>query len=408
MLLIGPFSQILPMSGLPLKGPLQDEQLPLIEKGGILINGGTITAIDRFATLQQQYPQCEVHFIDKPMVLLPGFIDCHTHICFDGNRNRDYAMRIAGKSYLEIARAGGGIWDSVTKTRIADDVTLAGNTVARANRHLQEGVTTIEVKSGYGLDLVNEIKMLQAIQSASLHTAATLVPTCLAAHMLPKDYKGAPAEYLSWILAELLPVIQAEQLAKRVDIFIEETAFTPTDARTFLLAAKQLGFAATVHADQFSTGGSAVAVETGALSADHLEASTEKEIALLAASNTTAVVLPGASLGLGMQYAPARKLLDAGASLAIASDWNPGSAPMGDLLIQAAVLSAAQHLSMAETLAALTVRAAPALQLTQVGQLEAQYAADMQAYATADYRDILYYQGKLKPELVWKAGILIQ
>jgi len=396
------------MSGLPLKGPLQDEQLPLIEKGGILINGGTITAIDRFATLQQQYPQCEVHFIDKPMVLLPGFIDCHTHICFDGNRNRDYAMRIAGKSYLEIARAGGGIWDSVTKTRIADDVTLAGNTVARANRHLQEGVTTIEVKSGYGLDLVNEIKMLQAIQSASLHTAATLVPTCLAAHMLPKDYKGAPAEYLSWILAELLPVIQAEQLAKRVDIFIEETAFTPTDARTFLLAAKQLGFAATVHADQFSTGGSAVAVEAGALSADHLEASTEKEIALLAASNTTAVVLPGASLGLGMQYAPARKLLDAGASLAIASDWNPGSAPMGDLLIQAAVLSAAQHLSMAETLAALTVRAAPALQLTQVGQLEAQYAADMQAYATADYRDILYYQGKLKPELVWKAGILIQ
>jgi len=396
------------MSGLPLKGPLQDEQLPLIEKGGVLINGGTITAIDRFATLQQQYPQCEVHFIDKPMVLLPGFIDCHTHICFDGNRNRDYAMRIAGKSYLEIARAGGGIWDSVTKTRIADDVTLAENTVARANRHLQEGVTTIEVKSGYGLDMVNEIKMLQAIQSASLHTAATLVPTCLAAHMLPKDYKGAPAEYLSWILAELLPVIQAEQLAKRVDIFIEETAFTPTDARTFLLAAKQLGFDATVHADQFSTGGSAVAVEAGALSADHLEASTEKEIALLAASNTTAVVLPGASLGLGMHYAPARKLLDAGASLAIASDWNPGSAPMGDLLIQAAVLSAAQHLSMAETLAALTVRAAPALQLAQVGQLEAQYAADMQAYATADYRDILYYQGKLKPELVWKAGALIQ
>jgi imidazolonepropionase len=396
------------MSGLPLKGPLQDEQLPLIEKGGILITGGTITAIGRFATLQQQYPQCEVHFIDKPMVLLPGFIDCHTHICFDGNRNRDYAMRIAGKSYLEIARAGGGIWDSVTKTRIADDVTLAENTVARAKRHLQEGVTTIEIKSGYGLDMVNEVKMLQAIQSASLHTAATLVPTCLAAHMLPKDFNGAPAEYLSWILAELLPVIQAEQLAKRVDIFIEETAFTPTDARTFLQAAKQLGFAATVHADQFSAGGSAVAVATGALSADHLEASTEKEIALLAASNTTAVVLPGASLGLGMHYAPARKLLDAGASLAIASDWNPGSAPMGDLLIQAAVLSAAQHLSMAETLAALTVRAAPALQLTQVGQLETQYAADMQAYATADYRDILYYQGKLKPELVWKAGILIQ
>jgi imidazolonepropionase len=407
MLIIGPFSQILPMNGLPLKGPLQDEQLPLAANAGVLVAGGAISAVDRFTTLRRAYPQCEVYFIDKPMVLLPGFIDCHTHICFDGSRNRDYAMRIAGKSYLEIARAGGGIWDSVIKTRAADDVTLAENIVARANRHLQEGVTTLEVKSGYGLDMVNEMKMLQAVQSASRHTAATLVPTCLAAHMLPKDFNGSAADYLSWIVAELLPVVKAEQLAGRVDIFVEDTAFTPTDARTFLQLAKQLGFAATVHADQFSAGGSAVAVETGALSADHLEASTEKEIALLAASNTTAVVLPGASLGLGMHYAPARQLLNAGASLAIASDWNPGSAPMGDLLLQAAVLSAAQRLSMAETLAALTVRAAPVLQLTGIGQLQSGFMADMQAYATADYRDILYYQGKLKPGLVWKGGTLI-
>ncbi|KAA2241955.1 imidazolonepropionase [Chitinophaga agrisoli] len=408
MLLIGPFSQVLPMSGLPLKGPLRDEQLPLLEKAGILIDGGVISAIDKFADLRRQYPQCEVHFIDEPMVLLPGFIDCHTHICFDGSRNRDYAMRIAGKSYLDIARAGGGIWDSVTKTRSADDITLAENTVARANRHLLEGVTTIEVKSGYGLDVVNEIKMLQAIQSASLHTPATLIPTCLAAHMLPKDFKGTEVDYLHWIIEELLPVIKAEQLATRVDVFIEETAFTPQTARVFLEKAMRLGFAATVHADQFSTGGSAVAAAVGALSADHLEASTEKEIIMLAQSRTTAVVLPGASLGLGMPYAPARKLLDAGASLAIASDWNPGSAPMGDLLLQAAVMGAAQKLSTAETLAALTFRAARALQLQPGGQLLPQSAADMQAYACADYRDLLYFQGKLKPSRVWKAGTLIQ
>ncbi len=408
MLLIGPFSQVLTMSGLPLKGPLQDEQLPLLEKAGVLIDGGLIRAIDRFTDLRRQYPQCEVHFIDEPMVLLPGFIDCHTHICFDGSRNRDYAMRIAGKSYLDIARAGGGIWDSVTKTRSADDITLAENTVARANRHLMEGVTTIEVKSGYGLDVLNEIKMLQAIQSAALHTPATLVPTCLAAHMLPKDFKGSEVDYLHWIIEELLPIIKAEQLAARVDIFIEETAFTPQTARVFLEKAIRLGFAATVHADQFSTGGSAVAAAVGALSADHLEASTEKEIITLAQSRTTAVVLPGASLGLGMPYAPARKLLDAGASLAIASDWNPGSAPMGDLLLQAAVMGASQKLSIAETLAALTFRAARVLQLKHIGQLLPQFAADMQAYPCADYRDLLYFQGKLKPSRVWKAGALIQ
>jgi len=402
--LIGPFAQILPMAGLSLKGTLQDEQLTVIEKGGIVVENGEIVAIADYRSLLQKYPDSEIAFIDTPMVLLPGFIDCHTHICYDGTRNRDYAMRIAGKSYLEIARAGGGIWDSVTKTRIADAVTLTENTVARANRHLKEGVTTIEVKSGYGLNMEGELKMLMAIQQAGLHTRATLVSTCLAAHMKPRDYAGTENEYLQWVLTELLPVLQQEQLSNRVDIFIEETAFSAAAATRFLREAKRQGFAATVHADQFSAGGAAVAVETGALSADHLEASTEKEIALLANSDTVAVVLPGASLGLGMQYAPARKLLNAGASVAIASDWNPGSAPMGDLLIQAAVMSAAEKLSTAEVLAALTVRAAPALQLKDAGQLLAGYAADMQAYPTGDYRDILYYQGKMKPAMVWKKG----
>ncbi|MGO4293722.1 imidazolonepropionase [Chitinophaga sp. RAB17] len=405
--LLGPFAQILPMTGLSLKGTLQDEQLAVIEKGGVVMENGEIIAVADYKSLLKKYPDSEIAFMDTPLVLLPGFIDCHTHICYDGTRNRDYAMRIAGKSYLEIARAGGGIWDSVTKTRIADVVTLTENTVARANRHLKEGVTTIEVKSGYGLNLEGELKMLRAIQQAGMHTKATLISTCLAAHMKPRDYAGSETEYLQWVVSELLPVLQQEQLSNRVDIFIEETAFSASAAAAFLQQAMQQGFAATVHADQFSAGGAAVAVTAGALSADHLEASSEKEIVLLANSNTVAVVLPGASLGLGMQYAPARKLLNAGASVAIASDWNPGSAPMGDLLIQAAVMSAAEKLSTAEVLAALTVRAAPALQLKDAGQLVAGYAADLQAYPTSDYRDILYYQGKMKPAMVWKKGELV-
>ncbi|HJT73970.1 MAG TPA: imidazolonepropionase [Chitinophaga sp.] len=404
MELIGPFSQILPLTGLPLKGALHDEQLQIIPNGGILTDAGKIVAADDMKQLEHQYPDCDVTHITKPMVLLPGFIDCHTHICFDGSRNRDYAMRIAGKSYLEIARAGGGIWDSVTRTREADQDTLVANTVARANRHLQEGVTTIEVKSGYGLDLKNELKMLRVIRAASKQTKATLIPTCLAAHMRPKDFDGTEEEYLQWIIDKLLPAIQSEQLTERIDIFIEETAFTPAPALHFLQKAIEMGFSATVHADQFNAGGASVAVAAGAHSADHLEASDAQSIALLAASDIVSVVLPGASIGLGMQYAPARNLLDAGACVAIASDWNPGSAPMGDLLMQAALISAAQKLSTAEVFAGLTLRAAKALNLADIGQLAPGFAADMQAYACSDYRDILYYQGKMKPVWVWKKG----
>lgn len=404
MQLVGPFTQLLPLTSLPLKGALHDEQLAIQENGGVIIGRGKIIATGDFEQLRLANPQCRVTHINTPAVLLPGFIDCHTHICFDGTRSRDYAMRIAGSSYLDIARAGGGIWDSVTKTREADAYNLILNTVERAKRHLREGVTTIEVKSGYGLNLEAELKMLQAIRAAAQQSRATLVPTCLAAHILPKDFAGTQEEYLRWVTSELLPAIRTAGLAHRVDIFVEDTAFGAKPALAFLKEAATLGFEATVHADQFSSGGSAVAIAAGALSADHLEASTDADIAALAASNTVAVVLPGASLGLGMQYAPARKLLDAGACVAIASDWNPGSAPMGDLLLQAAVLSAAGKLSVAEVFAGLTTRAARALNLTDRGMIVAGYAADLQAYPCSDYRDILYYQGKMKPSMVWKKG----
>ncbi|MGX5817429.1 imidazolonepropionase [Chitinophaga lutea] len=396
MKLIGPFSQILPLTGLPERGPVSDEQLLVIENGGVLVYEDAVL-FGSYEALLQQYPLAEMERIEEAMTLLPGFVDCHTHICFGGNRSRDYAMRIAGKSYLDIARAGGGIWDSVMKTREADETQLAELTVARANRHLRDGVTTIEIKSGYGLDMESELKMLRAIRTAAQHTEATLVPTCLAAHMRPKDFDGDEKAYLQWILRELIPVVKAEHLADRIDIFVEETAFSTEAARGFLQSAKAAGMQITVHADQFSSGGSAVAVEAGALSADHLEASTEEDIRRLGAAGTVAVVLPGASLGLGMAYAPARKLLNAGACLAIASDWNPGSAPMGDLLMQAAVMSAAERLSSAEVFAALTHRAAKALGRTLP-------AGDLQAYPTKDYRDILYYQGRMKPVRIWKGG----
>ncbi|GGH20919.1 imidazolonepropionase [Mucilaginibacter phyllosphaerae] len=401
--LIGPFTQILPLTGLPLKGALKDEQLHVIPSGGVLIEGGLVLAIGNFEELRKANPATQIEEMERQQVLLPGFIDCHTHICFAGNRAKDYAMRIAGKTYLEIAKAGGGIWDTVTQTRAADEATLTGLLVQRANRHLAEGVTTIEVKSGYGLSLDEELKQLRAIQAASAQTKAKLIPTCLAAHMVPRDFAGSQEEYLQHVIDDLLPIIKQENLTNRIDIFIEQSAMDTQNALTYLNKAKEMGFDITVHADQFTTGGSAVAVEVGAASADHLEASGEKEIGLLATSNTVAVTLPGASLGLGMPYAPARKLLDAGACLAVASDWNPGSAPMGDLLMQAAVMSASEKLSAAEVFAGLTSRAAAALNI-QGGILAPGMPADMQAYPCADHREILYYQGKLKPGQVWTAG----
>ena len=403
--LTGPFTQLLPLSGMALRGALNDDQLQVIPDGGIITEDGLILETGNFETLYRNNPGINVENINGPFTLLPGFIDCHTHICFAGSRANDYSLRIQGKSYLDIAGSGGGIWDSVTQTRLAGEEELSILLQQRVQRHLSDGITTIEVKSGYGLDLLNEIKQLRVIRDVSAQLPADLVPTCLAAHLVPKDFKGNAMEYLQFILQDILPRIKAEKLARRADIFIEESAFTTAEASYYLQAAKTMGFELTVHADQFTTGGLEAAIKNGALSADHLEASTAKEIALLTNSPTVAVVLPGASLGLGMPYAPARELLDAGACLAIASDWNPGSAPMGDLLLQAALMGAAQKLSTAETFAGLTYRAAQALRLPDRGKLQTGMIADMQAYPCSGYKEILYQQGKLKPALVWKNGI---
>lgn len=401
MKLTGPFTQILTLAGMPLKGALKDDQLQIIPNGGILTENGRIVAVGNFESLRKETPAAQIRETEGAHVLLPGFIDCHTHICFAGSRAKDFALRIQGKTYLEIARAGGGIWDSVMQTRAADENLLTELLLKRIERHLSEGVATIEIKSGYGLSVEEELKQLRAIKAAALRTKATLVSTCLAAHLLPKDFNGSHAGYLEYILTELLPVVKKEGLAKRIDIFIEESAFNAGDAIVYLKKAKEMGFEPTVHADQFTTGGSAVAVGVGALSADHLEASGDQEIKLLAGSNTVAVTLPGASLGLGMPYAPARKLLDAGACVAIASDWNPGSAPMGDLLMQAAVMSAAEKLNTAEVFAGLTFRAAKALNLMDRGILAAGMKADLQVYPCDDYREILYQQGKLRSQILW-------
>lgn len=403
--LLGKFAQIVSLRHLPFKGPLKDDNLEIIKDGGIWIQEGKIKKIGNFDSLAQEARKEDIEILDFPhpnLVALPGLIDCHTHLCFAGHRAADYALRIAGESYQAIAQKGGGILYTVQQTRKATEKQLTDNICHRAEFLLRQGVTTIEVKSGYGLSVSEELKMLRAIERASLQTVSDLIPTCLAAHTLPTEF-SEKQEYLDYIAEELFPILQKEKLTKRIDVFVEESAFPYEIAQKYLQKAQKAGFEITIHADQFSLGGSRLAVELNALSADHLECSTDEEIHLLAQSQTVAVALPGASLGLGMPFAPARKLLNAGACLAIATDYNPGSAPMGNLLLQASVIAAQQKLSTAETLAAITFRAARALNLHNCkGRLQEGFYADIAFFPTNDYREILYWQGQMRPVIVWK------
>ena len=404
--LLGPFTQLLPMAGLPLKGPLRDTDLPVAENAGLLLHQGKILEWGPYKSLEGRAHELKAsrYRPEGDTVCLPGLVDSHTHSCFAGSRARDYALRNSGATYLEIAEAGGGIWDTVTQTRKAPENELERLLVARCKRFAYDGVTTLEVKSGYGLSVEAELKMLRVIASAAKDVAQDLVPTCLAAHIVPRDFEGGAEAYLNMIQAELLPILIREGLTRRVDAFVERSAFSPQQIRPFFEEARRLGFDITVHADQFTTGGSASAIACGALSADHLEASGPEEVRALAASNVVATALPGASLGLGCGYTPARALLDAGACLAIASDYNPGSAPMGDLLAQAAILGAAEKLSNAEVLAGITCRAAAALGLKDRGSLAPGQKADLVVFPTDHSNEILYHQGRLKPVSVWKDG----
>ncbi|MFT6810944.1 MAG: imidazolonepropionase, partial [Saprospiraceae bacterium] len=312
--LIGPFRQLLPMNELPLKGPLKNENLKVIKDGGIVIENDKIIELGDFEKLASSASKySEIVEIVKDQVALPGLIDSHTHICYAGSRAGDYELRNSGVSYLEIAKQGGGIWDTVQKTRAASKEELKDGLISRIKRLVQSGITTVEVKSGYGLSAEAELKMLGAMSEVREISDIDLVLTCLAAHIFPKDFDGTSEHYLSEIERTLFPILKPEFNCHRIDAFIEEEAFSVDQIRPFLSEAKKYGLDITVHADQFSPLASPLAIEVDAVSADHLEAITEDEIRKLAWSETVATVLPGASIGLGIPFAPARKLLNAGA-----------------------------------------------------------------------------------------------
>jgi len=398
--LIGPFSQIITMANLPERGPINDENLQIIKDAGIVIENEKIVEIGVFDQLNKNISS--VREINFTCVLLPGFIDSHTHVCYYGNRSDEYAKRKSGVSYQQILEEGGGIHNTMNSTSNSTDDQLKHDTLRRLKRHFLDGVLTCEVKSGYAPNLDDEIRMLQIINEINNKNEIDLIPTCLAAHVTPKSFESAKS-YLDSILNDLLPKIKEDNLSNRVDIFIEENAFSVSEASSFLDKVKN-NFSITAHANQFTPGGVKVGVDHGAVSVDHLEVITDQEINYLSKSETTGVVLPGCSLGLGIPFAPARKLLDNNCKVSIASDWNPGSAPMGDLLMQAALLGSLEKLSNAEVLAGITYRSANALSLEDRGSLEKGKIADMIGFETNNFKDILYNQGKLKPSFICKRG----
>ncbi|NGX57427.1 MAG: Imidazolonepropionase [Chlamydiae bacterium] len=399
--LIGPFNQILTMDGLRPQGHLSDRELEIVEDGGIIVDKGHILAIGRYADLDDFAGEREE--IDFPSVALPGFVDTHTHICFAGSRAGEYAQKLDGHSYQEIASKGGGILSTVKNTRAASFEELLLGLLNRTKDLLARGVTTCEVKSGYGLNIEDEVKMLSVIQNASSNEPVSLIPTCLAAHTTPPEFSSS-SEYLNYLIQNLFPLLKKDQLTNRIDIFVEEGAFSIEEAEKYLLAAKQEGFDLVIHGDQFSVGGSELAARVGALSLDHCEQTEVEQAKLLSEAGVIPIVLPGASIGLGMKFASARMLLDEELPLVIASDWNPGSAPMGDLLTQAAILGAFEKLTMAEILSAITIRAARALNLHDRGILKTGMRADFSVFPTDDYQEILYHQGTLTPQCVFTGG----
>jgi imidazolonepropionase len=336
-------------------------------------------------------------------VVLPGFVDSHTHAVFSGSRADEFQWRIEGASYMDILARGGGILSSVKAAQENPNVC-----VRFAKRFLEFGTTTIEAKSGYGLTLDAEIRMLEAMQSVEkLET----IPTYLGAHCLPPEFRDRRSAFIDQVIGDL-KTIHNRKLAEFCDAFVEPGAFTPDEARRIFAAAKSLGFGIKVHADEFqSSGGAALAVEVGAVSADHLGAITEADIPRLASSNVVATLLPATLFMLAEPfYAPARKLIDSGAAVALASDFNPGTSPTLNMQFVLSLACTQMKMTPAEAIVAATINGACAVRREQrLGSIEERKNADLAVYDVSDYREIPYFVALnfciatfKKGELVWR------
>ena len=377
-----------PRSGLELA------DLAFISNGALLLDEGRIVAAGGYEEIKSRIPAGAEVIDAEGRCVTPGFVDAHTHLVFSGNRAAEFEQRIAGATYQEIAAAGGGILRTVALTRAAseDDLLVA----ARRHRDwiLRGGTTTLEAKSGYGLDRETELKMLRVIRRLNEEGPVRIVPTLLGAHTVPPEYKERRAEYVRFVAEELIPEVATEGLARYCDAFCDDHAFTVEETRTVLRAAKRHGLKRRVHAEQFRPGtGADLAAELGAATADHLETATDETLERLRRANVQPVLLPGSVFALSRtQYPQARKMVEAGLAIVVATDFNPGSSPVASMPFMLSLACVEMRLSPAEALSAATINAAYSLGLgDQVGSLEVGKQADLLIHEFTDYREVAYY-----------------
>lgn len=363
---------------LPRRGKAMRE-LSVVKGGAVALRDGDIAGVGTTAQILDQFRAARtIDAVGK--VVMPGFVDPHTHLVFAGSREAEFEMRIEGRSYMDIARAGGGINSSVKTFREASHDELLRAARKRADRFLRAGTTTIEIKSGYGLRLEDELKALGVAQALGREHAVDVVTTFLGAHEVPPEYRDRHDEYVKLVTETMLPEVAKSGLAEFCDIFCEKGVFEIEDSRRILSAAKALGLKLKLHADEIATlGGAELAVELGARSADHLMAISDAGIAALAASDTIATLLPATSFSLGLHgYAPARRLIDAGAAVALSTDCNPGSSMTESVPFVINLAAAYLRMTAAEALTACTVNAACAIDRQhRIGRLQPGLQADI-------------------------------
>ena len=376
----------------------------LLEADGRIVASGAAQAVER-DPLAKDADELDAH----GRVAMPGFVDSHTHLVFGPPRLTDFEMSLAGADYHSIAEASGGIRSTMRAVRSRSEEDLARIARRHVATFARHGTTTLEAKSGYGLDRAAELKTLRVLRELDGHPLE-IVPTYLGAHIVPPEYDGRANEYLDEVILPLLAEVRAERLAEFVDIYCDRGAFTTAQARRYFEAASAHGFGLRIHAEQFENSGAAqLAVEFGAASADHLEQADAADCASLAASSTVATLLPGSVFHLGLEcYAPARELIVAGAAVALASDFNPGSSPTASMPMVLALACRMMRMTPAEAIVAATVNGAYALRRGErLGTLEAGKQADVIVLNAEDYREVPYWFGVNPVALTMKRGRVI-
>jgi imidazolonepropionase len=374
--------------------PRGDDPFGVIEDGAIAAKDGRIAWLGKRAELPggaATTTRCDGAWI------LPGLIDCHTHLVFGGNRACEFEMRLEGASYEEIAKAGGGILSTVRATREASEDALVASALPRLDALLAEGVTTVEVKSGYGLDLATEARMLRAARRLGGERTVSVVTSCLAAHAVPPEFAGRRADFARHVAQEIIPAIAAEGLADAADAFTDSAiAFTPEETEWVFEAARQAGLRVKLHADQLrDDGGAALAARYGALSADHIEYANAAGLAAMAKAGTVGVLLPGAFYFIRETHPPdIAAMREAGLRLALATDLNPGSSPALSLLLMLNMGCTLFRLTVAEALAGVTRHAATALGLADRGMLAPGLRCDLALYAVTRPAELCYWIGR--------------